>query len=111
MKITENEKMLLGVARRIPSDMLKEVVFLGGAIIGCLLTDEGVGESRITQDVDLVVGITSRAEFIKFEEKLRKAGFSLSMEDGAPICRWKVGGVDVDIMPCSENILNGIKPQ
>jgi len=105
MKIAENEKMLLEVARKLPAELLKQVVFLGGAVVGCLLTDEGIGEVRATQDVDLVVGITSRTEFQRFEEKLRKAGFSPSMEEGAPICRWQIGNVDVDIMPCSADIL------
>jgi len=105
MKITENEKMLLEVARKLPADLLSQVVFLGGAVVGCLLTDEGAGEVRSTQDVDMVVGITSRSEFQRFERKLRKAGFSPSMEEGAPICRWQVGKVAVDIMPCSAEIL------
>lgn len=105
MKITENERMLLEVARRLPADLLKQVVFLGGAVVGSLLTDEGAGEVRNTQDVDMVVGITSRTEFQKFEGKLRKAGFAPSMEEGAPICRWQVGKVAVDIMPCSAEIL------
>ena len=105
MKNTENERMLLEVARKLPSDLVKQAVFLGGAVVGCLLTDDGAGEVRSTQDVDMVVGITSRTEFQRFEGKLRKAGFSPSMEVGAPICRWQVGNVPVDIMPCSAEIL------
>jgi len=105
MKITENERMLLEVARKLPVDLLKQVVFLGGAVVGCLLTDEGIGEVRGTQDVDLVVGITNRTEFQRFEGKLRKAGFSPAVEEGAPICRWRIGNVAVDIMPCSADIL------
>lgn len=59
MTLSENEKMLFEVAHRLPAELLNQVVFLGGAVVGCLITDEGMGEARSTQDVDLVVEINS----------------------------------------------------
>lgn len=105
MKITPNEEMLLEVARKIPGDLLEQVVFLGGAVVGCLLTDDGIEEVRNTKDVDIVVGVASNTEFQRFQGRLRKAGFSPSIEEDAPICRWQIGGVSVDIMPIDEKIL------
>lgn len=103
--MTDNERMLLEVAARLPENLLRQVVFLGGAVAGSLLTDSGVGEVRSTQDVDLVVGITSKTEFHRFEEDLRTAGFFPVMDEDAPICRWRIGSVLTDIMPCSADIL------
>jgi len=105
MKLTENEKMILEVARKLPLELLKQVIFLGGAVVGLLVTDKGMGEPRPTHDVDLVVGTNTKTDFQKFESKLRKAGFSPSMEEGAPICRWQIGNGSVDIMPSNEDVL------
>jgi predicted nucleotidyltransferase len=105
VKLTANEKMLLEVAKKLPDDLREQVVFLGGSVVSLLLTDKGIGEVRTTQDVDFVIDVSGRVEFNKFEDRLRDAGFRQVIEEDAPICRWRIGNVKVDVMPCDEKIL------
>jgi hypothetical protein len=85
--------------------LLKDLVFVGGVITSLLITDEGAGTPRTTLDVDAIVEITSYAEYAAFGERLRKAGFSEDMSEGAPLCRWIQSGVTLDVMPLDEAIL------
>ena len=55
--------------------MASEVVFVGGATVS-LYKDRIVSESRVTDDVDIVVEIAAYKEFSEIEEKLRGKGFS-----------------------------------
>lgn len=102
---TENERRLAAVARKLPVEIRQQAVFLGGAVVGCLVTDTGAADVRPTYDVDLIVDVASRSEYRRLEEQLRKCGFVPAMEEGAPICRWRIGEEVVDIMPCSADIL------
>jgi hypothetical protein len=85
--------------------LLPKVVFLGGAATGLLITDEAAPEVRATKDVDVIVEILSRSDYYKLEGTLRSLGFAQSMEEGAPLCRWMIGGIKVDAMPTDEKIL------
>jgi predicted nucleotidyltransferase len=60
---------------------------------------------RPTEDVDVIVGITSRSAYYRLEDELRGLGFMQSMRPGDPICRWEVESVIVDIMPIDETVL------
>jgi hypothetical protein len=51
--------------------MLGELVFVGGAVTGLLVTDEGAGLPRATLDVDAIAEISSYAEYTAFGERLR----------------------------------------
>ena len=85
--------------------LLPKVVFLGGAATGLLITDEAAPEVRPTKDVDVIVEILSRSDYYKLEDTLRSLGFAQSMEEDAPLCRWMIGGIKVDVMPTDEKIL------
>lgn len=82
-----------------------DVVYVGGAIIGLYLDAFGASKARPTKDVDCIVAIEARPAYMMFETRLRDAGISPSAEEGDPICRWKIGGIKVDIMPFDEAIL------
>lgn len=82
-----------------------ELVFVGGAVTGLLVTDPGAGEPRVTIDVDAIAEITSYAEYAAFGERLRSVGFSEDMSEGAPVCRWVHRSVVLDVMPLDEDIL------
>lgn len=43
-------------------------------------------------------------ELYQLEEKLRAAGFRNDTKEGAPICRWVVSGVTVDVMPTEGSV-------
>lgn len=84
-------------------DLRSEVAFLGGAILGLLITDSAAREARPTEDVDLVIDVATTIEYNLFEEKLRKLGFENVIE--GPICRFRYMGILLDLMPTSDDIL------
>jgi hypothetical protein len=50
-----NVLMLESVAQRLGDDLLGELVFVGGAVAGLLVTDPAMPAIRQTEDVDLLV--------------------------------------------------------
>ena len=94
------------VARQL-GELREQVVFIGGAVRGLLITDEAVQGSRATKDVDVITaGIDSRAAYYaKIHQRLRALGFAEDTSEGAPLCRWKLGAVIVDAMPPVADVL------
>jgi predicted nucleotidyltransferase len=84
-------------------ELAGEVVFVGGAVVS-LYADRPAISVRPTDDVDIVVEIMSYSGFATIEEKLREKGFAHDKESRV-ICRYKINGVIVDIMPTGEGIL------
>lgn len=83
-----NRAQLVKVARAI-GDLSSDVVFLGGATVGLLITDSAAPRVRPTKDVDVVVEVASYAEYqVKIGSALRDAGFVECADRGAPICAW-----------------------
>lgn len=82
-----------------------EVVFVGGSVREILITDRGAPPERPTDDVDAIVEVASRGAYYAFAQRLRERGFVEDASEGAPICRWVVDGVRVDLMPTEEEIL------
>jgi len=75
-----------------------DVVFLGGAVAGLLITDHAAQPLRPTDDVDLLVRIGSLVEYHQLGEQLRRLGFQEDMRGGV-MCRWIIDDITVDIMP------------
>jgi predicted nucleotidyltransferase len=100
-----NVAMMELVAERLGKALRDELVFIGGAVAGLLITDPGQPSIRPTEDVDLIVHASVRADYQRVEEELRQRGFVNDLSKDAPICRWRVGGVIVDVMPTLEEIL------
>jgi len=80
-----------------------QVVFVGGATVS-LYVDQMAEEARPTDDVDVVVEVLSLAGYAAIEDQLRKIGF-VNDQESKIICRYKVQGITVDIMPTVENVL------
>jgi predicted nucleotidyltransferase len=95
---------LLVVVRRL-ADLRDRVVFVGGAVRGLLVTDPGAAPERPTDDVDLIAELTSTAGFHRLGAQLRARGFREDTTPEAPICRWIVEGVKVDVMPTAGSVL------
>lgn len=93
------------VARRLGDDLCGKFAFVGGAVAGLLITDPAMPPIRPTQDVDIVVEVLALADYHRIEKQLRERGFAQDMRPNAPVCRWQVGGVTVDVMPTKEEIL------
>jgi predicted nucleotidyltransferase len=84
-------------------ELAKEVVFAGGATVA-LYADRPSGEARPTDDVDILVELMHYHDYAAIEERLRSKGFTNDTESGV-ICRYRVQGIIVDVMPTGENTL------
>jgi predicted nucleotidyltransferase len=84
-------------------ELKDQVAFIGGAAVS-LYKDRPTSEVRVTEDVDIVIEITTYAAFAIIEENLRKKGFINDIASKV-ICRYRVHGIIVDIMPIEEKIL------
>lgn len=105
-----NRAQLLKVAQAM-GDLRDEVVFVGGATVGLLITDPVAPSVRPTMDVDVVVELASFADYhVRLVPALRAAGFSECTAEGAPICAWKVAGIRVDFMPTTGAVLGFTNP-
>ncbi|MDA8259568.1 MAG: hypothetical protein M0Z99_28680 [Betaproteobacteria bacterium] len=93
------------VAEQLGDGLREELVFVGGAVTGLLITDPAQPAIRPTEDVDLIVQATVRADYVHVEKALRAQGFVNDISKDAPICRWRVGAVTVDVMPTLKEIL------
>ena len=93
--------MIDTVAHRL-GPYAEQVVFLGGAVVPLLVTDQAAPPVRHTQDVDLVIEAASLSSYSQWDDHLRSLGFTHVPD---VICRWQVEGVLVDVMPQEERIL------
>lgn len=76
--------------------LLDELVFVGGATVGLLLTDQAADAPRPTLDVDVATRVPTRAAFNQLEQRLYELGFAPD-QDG-PICRYTKGALIIDVM-------------
>ncbi len=83
----------------------RSAVFAGGAVTPFLITDSASARPRPTKDVDIIVSTDTRRDYYRLEDELKKRGFSQVMEEDAPLCRWKIKDVLVDVMPAKDDIL------
>jgi len=91
-----NEKL-----KGVPFDF----AFLGGSVLSLLVNDPDVDAIRVTKDVDVIVDVRTRREFHREERELEERGFRHDTSEGAPICRWIVDGISVDVLPVREEVL------
>jgi len=89
---------LLKVSDRI-RPLSIEYAFLGGSIVPLLLDDPDLSPIRPTNDVDVVILLVHQTRMAAIEAKLRSAGFAHDVTQGAPMCRWRLDDIIVDIMP------------
>jgi hypothetical protein len=99
-----NIESLKHVATRL-GPLLSEVVFVGGCTTGLFITDKAAGEVRATLDVDVIAEIASYAEYATFSERLRAQGFREDASEGAPVCRWLIDEMILDVMPTEQRVL------
>jgi predicted nucleotidyltransferase len=99
-----NIQMITTVARRL-GNLREKVVFVGGCATGLFITDPAMPEVRVTKDVDVIIDIATRMEYSRLEADLRSKGFKNDISEDAPLCRWLVNGIKVDVMPTQEDIL------
>jgi predicted nucleotidyltransferase len=100
-----NVVLLELVAHHLGDALHEQMVFVGGAVAGLLITDPAMPAIRPTEDVDLVVQATVLREYHAVEAALIARGFVHDMSVDAPICRWRIGAVAVDVMPMEKAVL------
>jgi predicted nucleotidyltransferase len=101
--LDQNIERVLAVARQL-GELAQEVVFVGGAATGLLVTDPAIADVRPTIDVDVIVEVISHVDYFRLQERLREKGFRESMQEEV-ICRWKYKEILLDVMPTDERIL------
>src|SRR5690606_41526429 len=86
-------------------ELREQVVFVGGAVAGLLVTDPLADPVRATRDVDAVVN-GSRARFHRIEEQVAERGFARDVCSDV-ICRWvhKASGILFHLMPVQPEVL------
>ena len=92
------------VASRL-GELRREVMFVGGMIRSLLITDAAAPAARATDDIDLVASIRTHSEYHALSTRLRARGFREDTREHAPLCRWQVDGLTVDVMPDHANVL------
>jgi predicted nucleotidyltransferase len=102
--LTDNLTQVAGRLRPLKIDF----AFLGGCIVPFLLDDPDLMPMRPTNDVDVVLLLIRQSKMAEIEERVRRQGFVHADYDGAPICRWKLGEITVDIMPDKDAELMGL---
>lgn len=86
-------------------ELCEQVVFLGGAVVGLLVSDPLADSVRATYDVDAVVDL-EWSRFRGIEQRVEAQSFTREMHSGV-LCRWVHGasGVIFDLMPADVGVL------
>lgn len=86
-------------------ELRDQVVFVGGATAGLLVTDPAAEVVRATRNVDAIVG-AELAQFHRIEEQIAARGFMHDTQSGV-ICRWihRDSGILFDLMPIDPRVL------
>jgi hypothetical protein len=97
--MTEAATWLRDIAEGL-TPLLDRIVFVGGAVVHLLITDEAAYVPRATKDVDIVItAVSNYADLQAVSELLLRRGFNPDTDPEAPTCRWVLRGVKLDVMP------------
>lgn len=99
-----NIDLIVEVAKAL-GDLLDQVVFVGGTAVALIIEDPAAPETRPTDDVDVISAVTNYDDYRDLTALLEARGFKQGGGKGDPICRWRVAGVLVDIMPQADGVL------
>ncbi len=86
-------------------DMRDELVLVGGCAASLLIDAPTAPPPRVTYDVDLIAVVTALPGFHRLEQRFAERGFKRDASPDAPICRWRIGNLIVDLMPTDERVL------
>ena len=104
--VSGNLAMLTRVVDRL-APLLDRFVFLGGVVTELLITSAAAGSPRQTKDVDVVVNALNLGEYSEtLRERFLACGLVEDTSPGAPVCRWCLDDLIVDIMPTRGEIID-----
>jgi hypothetical protein len=86
-------------------DLRAELVLVGGCAASLLIDAPTALPPRVTFDVDLIAEVAALRNYHALEEQFTLRGFKRDVSPEAPICRWRLGDVEVDLMPTDETVL------
>ncbi|GHU42034.1 hypothetical protein AGMMS50289_06090 [Betaproteobacteria bacterium] len=82
-----------------------ELVLVGGCAASLLIDAPSAPPPRVTCDVDLIAAVAALHNYHALEAQFEARGFKRDISPDAPICRWQIGVVKVDLMPVDAAIL------
>lgn len=86
-------------------DLRDDLILVGGCAVGLLIDAPSAPPSRVTYDVDLVAEVAGLQDYHALERRFEQRGFRHDVSADAPICRWRIGEIMVDLMPTDESVL------
>jgi predicted nucleotidyltransferase len=86
-------------------DLCDELVLVGGCAASLLIDAPTAPLPRVTYDVDLVAVVAALRNYHALEGQFAQRGFKRDVSPDAPICRWRIGAIEVDLMPADEAVL------
>lgn len=95
----------VGLVAQALGELCDELVFVGGCAVGLICTSPQAPPPRTTFDVDLVAEVAALVAYHALEARFSERGFTRDMAQDAPICRWRVCNVAVDLMPTDARVL------
>ena len=102
--MSDNLNMLrIKAVYRALEELADKFIFIGGATAS-LYADRLSNDVRPTDDVDILIELLDYKGYAAIEDKLRNKGFVNDSESGV-ICRYKIQGIIVDVMPTAKEIL------
>jgi predicted nucleotidyltransferase len=103
--VSGNLAMLMRVVERL-APLMDRFVFLGGVVTELFITSPGASSPRQTKDVDIVVNVLNLGEYSDtLRERFVSCGLVEDTSPGAPVCRWCLDDLIIDIMPTRGEIL------
>jgi predicted nucleotidyltransferase len=93
------------VVAHAQGDLRDRLVLVGGCAVSLLLDSVTAPPARVTYDVDLIAEVVAIGEYHALERAFAQQGFVRDQSPDAPICRWKINAVTVDLMPTGDAVL------
>lgn len=86
-------------------NLCDELVLVGGCAASLLIDAPTAPPPRVTYDVDLIAVVAALRNYHALERRFAERGFTRDISPDAPICRWRIGEIEVDLMPTDESVL------
>lgn len=89
------------------ADLEHPMVYVGASVLGLYISDPAAPPVRATTDVDIVVEVRTYSEYqINLRTELIRRGAREDDSEGAPLGRFILDGITVDIMAPTAHVLN-----
>lgn len=91
-------------------DLCDDLVLVGGCAASLLIDAPTAPPPRVTYDVDLIAAVTALRDYYALEAQFVARGFQQDLAPDAPVCRWRMGSIQVDLMPTDKSVLGFTNP-